>query len=146
MSYSVTQAILAVGTTIGYSSTIGGTYTNFSEPTKLALPKQVVAAVKATNMNSPNKTHEKIIGFNDPGVVDVAANYIRADYVWLMSNKGVAMFFKITLPDGTSTGTTIAGPGFVSEVDGDAPAPDEKLMGGYKITYTGAVTVTAGTP
>ncbi len=141
MSYSTSQAILGDGSSLGHSTTQGGSYTDLGEITKIGLPKGSAPKVKVTNMQSPNRKHEYISGFIEPGEVEVEMNWLKAEYKWARANQGVAMWFKITIPvNGGSSDYTETFPGFIMEVEGDVPV-ESQVTSKIKICVTGDSTI-----
>lgn len=138
MSYAGSQAILGKGTTVGHSTTSGGTYTLLNEIRKVGSPKVSPADVKVTNMDSGNY-HEYIPGLIDGGEVDVEQNYTKGDFDFLYTNNGVPLFWKITLTDGSF----LAFPGYVKEPVID-PETEKEIVTKFKIRVSGEPTFTPG--
>jgi hypothetical protein len=152
MSYTSTKAFLGLGITLGYCTTSGGTYTNFAEILKVSGPKVSARRVKATNAQST--AEEFIGGVLNSGDVDFDANMTDTDYSAIMGDPtaspstclvGLTQFFKITLPNkpsGGTSGTIIAFKGFIEEISPEVQVED-KSTHKIKICVTGPVTRTA---
>jgi hypothetical protein len=139
MSYTNSAAIIGAGTTIGYGSSPTGSFTQILETIKVPMSKPKVGSVETTNNNSPNYTEEKIPGFIKQGDISISANY-RADMQALVrAQLRVKQYFQVTFNDGSSDVFY----GWISGIEAESPAPDQKITAMIDITITGISTYTS---
>jgi hypothetical protein len=132
-----TAAKIGKGTTLGTSTTQGGTYTAVSEVTDVIVPSAVVAKVKATHYTSPSDTMEYLSGvWKDLQDVTVELNYLSSQVSTLDGYIGSARWWKVTLPDGVN----YIFPGFLSEPGLKIPNED-RISQTFKLCITGPYTI-----
>jgi hypothetical protein len=138
---SATQAIIGASTTLGYGSTLGGSYTSYGEVVDVKQPGGQVGKVEATHYTSPNFEKEWLSQkWKERDDVGLKLNYFKSQQTLLESHLGLQQFFKITLPDGS----TWVFPGFMAKIGGEIPNQG-KVECEASITVTGAPTFTAAT-
>ena len=131
--YTQPQGIIGAGTTIGYSTTQGGTYTQILETIKVPMSSPKVGSVDMTNNNSTNYTEEKVPGFIKQGDISISGNY-RADMQALIrAQLRVKQWFQVTFNDGSTDQFY----GWISGISGESTAPDQKVTANFDITITG---------
>lgn len=105
------------GSTLGYCSTSGGTFTNVSDVTRVDIPGFDFAELDMGAMDSPNNTVTYKPGMNTVTPINVDLNYIKTHLSGLYAQAGVEQFWKLTTPEGS----VATGPGFLSKGSGDDP-------------------------
>ena len=134
-----TVAIVGKNSTLGYSDSVGGSYTTFAEVTDLILPSEEVGEVDATHNLSPDSYEETIPnGWIKTGSVTATLTYEPVEQATLRSLLGVKKFYQITTPDSA----TCTFEGFLSKLDTDLPTKD-KCTTKIAIKPTGVVTFAA---
>lgn len=136
--YTQSQAILGSGSSIGYAATQAGPFTPFSETLKIPTTAPKAASVDVTNNSSPNYTREKIPGFIDSGDVAITANYLKSDQATIRGMIRVKQWFQVQFSDGSKDTFY----GWISEISGESPAPDQKVTATFTFTVTGLSTFT----
>jgi hypothetical protein len=145
MSYNSSSAFLGSGLVLSHCATSTGTYVPFAEIRSMTSSKRAVPKIKVTNMESLNFTHEFIPGFIDPGEYEVECNMTDTDYLIISGLVRSPMFFKAIYPNKVTTaGTTKAFAGWVSELS-EKSDPENEVTHSFKLTVTGAETITAAT-
>jgi hypothetical protein len=137
--------IIGFGTTLGYS-VAGTTYTTIAKVTELDRPKQTVSDAKNSHLTSTGATHTYLPGMIEPGEVACKIIYDKTLENTLLGffQARTTLFWKITMPDGTTTGSTYVFNGFIKEFGGSVPM-EETVQTEIKIKVTGVTTFTAGT-
>ena len=138
MSYTQSQAILGSGSSIGYAATQAGPFTPFLETIKIPQTDPKVPSVDVTNNSSPNATREKIPGFIDNGDMQITANYLKSDAANIRGMLRVRQWFQVQFSDGSKDTFY----GWISGINGESPAPDQKVTSTFSITVTGLSTFT----
>lgn len=116
-------------------------FTALSEINSLTMPSRTRAPIDVTDLDSTIK--EFVMGMRDSGQVTVNMNFTRAAYLQMNTDfeSDTAVNYQIVFPD---TGeTTIDFAGYVQELGGDVPGPDEKITVPVTIKVTGDITVSS---
>ena len=135
----------ALGSTLGYGTSSGGTFTAIANITKISGPKTKADAIDVSSMDSPSNYREKLAGLLDAGTLTLDINFddLNAGHQTTLSNLGVSQYFQLTFPAHT-TASKMVFAGFISETNIDLP-DDNKMTDQITITVSGPITFTAGT-
>lgn len=142
-STASTQSIIGWGTNLEYS-TDGETYHALAQVEDVTIPEIEVTKVDKTSLLSPNGVREKRAGLVDPGEATFKLIFLAADVATVYGLVGTTVYWRVTLTDGTSSGSTYVWQGFVSSIGSEIPL-DDNVMIPVKIAATGPLTFTAGT-
>jgi hypothetical protein len=133
------SAQIGAGTTLGYGSTLGGSYTSYGEVLDVNMPSGEIAKIDVTHYlsDTTNFVKDFISGkWKEYGNLVVKLNYLAAQTVLLNTHFGLQQFFKITLPDGCHWRI----PGFICKFGGAIPNKDAQVTQDVEICVTSAPT------
>jgi hypothetical protein len=132
-------AFIGLGTTIGFSTTQGGSYTNLAEVYDLKGPGLSVTDVDITNNNSPSYFKEFIPGLIDAGKVSGKLIFTSGGLSTLFALIGqTSYYWRVTFPEGS----IFAFYGFLCKLEMDEKTGD-KIEADFEIKLTGNVQYTA---
>jgi hypothetical protein len=136
---SATAAVHSYGSTLGYSATSGGSYTNVAEVVEVDGPSLQVSEVDVTSLASPSAHKEFLPGLVDPGDIKLKLNLLTSQFstVWGFAAGRTFKYWKITL----SNGDTAVAYGFIKELHPSAP-DNKQLMADMTIKVSGPITYT----
>lgn len=127
---AATAGTIGKGTTLGYTTVGGSSYTTIAEVRGVNDPGWSMEMVDFTNYTSPNSTIEKLpSGWYEPGETEVDITYVTAARTALEAIYGVLKDWKITLPDTH----TITFTGVINKNGHEIPYKDRQMQ---KITIT----------
>ena len=145
---TVSNARHSYSTTLGVDKTGGTTYVTVAELIDMDGPSIKVTVTERTNLNSPNKTKEKITGFIDSGQLKVKCSFTETQFAAFMGMLGVnTMSVQITYPltGSQTTAATLTGKGQIAEIGQSFPE-DDRITMDVTLESTGAWTFTPGSP
>lgn len=141
---------LGYGTDLSYSTNSGSTYSSVAQILEINGLAVKVTKVDQTGLLSPNKTRQKRPGLADVDDLTLKIIYkasMMASLVNLLTGAAdggaQTVLWRVTLPDGTSTGSTAIFTGFISDLSLAVPL-DDNITQDMSITVTGAYTFTQG--
>lgn len=135
-----TEALLGYNTLYEIKDA-GGVYVTVGEVTEITPPNQQVADVVATHLRSPNRTHEYIPGFIEPGEASLTINWIpggTTDVLILgLKASGAKRMHRVTWPNGVKWE-------FTAYVKGFEPATpiDDRMTATVSLKVSGDTTIT----
>jgi len=137
--------VLGYGTTIGYSTTQGGSYTLIAEVESLTIPGVEIEKIPNTHMLSVNKVRTFQAGLQEITPAEVVIHFDKTLLATLYGTlRGADYWYKVTFNDLAATASTLVFPGFLSQIGPETPL-DAIAVVNLEITPTGDVTFTAGT-
>jgi len=125
------------GSTLSWSTTIGGSYTPVAQTRDLSSPEATIGKINLTNNDSPNNTKEYKPGMIDPGESDFKVVYKKDQYAVLYAKfgDGIIYYWKEVFPDGSN----IIWPGYLSKCKVTGETEDKELIGEMAIQAAGAI-------
>lgn len=90
------------GVTLGFATTLAGTYTNVSEVISCGKPKVTTDRVEFTHSTSDNDFKEFKPGWKEGENTNFSVNYTEAGTTALIALEGLQRFWKITMPGGST--------------------------------------------
>jgi hypothetical protein len=131
------------GTTIGYATTSGGSYTSLAEVVSIDFPEFSVDDIETTHMLSTNKWKTFQAGLKDGGELGVTIHWDKTVMTTVMGTLLAADYFwKVTFNDIT-TGSTMIVPGYIKGVGAETPL-DDIVTVALTIKVSGEPTYAAG--
>jgi hypothetical protein len=126
----------------------GSTFVAIAEVREIKGPERLVGVVKATNLNSPNATLEKLPGMIDPGKLTATLAFTKAQYNTLLGYIRVVKLWRISWPlaGAETTPSRVKGNGFIVKLGNtfaDAEQ-NEVALCELEIELTGPLTFTLG--
>lgn len=125
-------------TTLGHSTTLGGTYTLVAEVVNVDPPELETTVSDSWHLTSTAAMKTFIPGMVDPGEMAFMLRWTKAQYNTLHGLIRTALFWKVTFPDGT----TFAVGGFLKTLGAPKVAEDDTINQDCSIKASGAVTYT----
>lgn len=135
------MAIIGYGTTLGYATTQGGSYTAITLVTDLNKPKVSVTDVNVSSLLSTSAAKEFIPGMIEGGEPSFKLLFDKTQEAALYALLRTTYWWKITLAD---SGSTWVWQGHIKEFGGDAVPMDDKVETSVTIKVTGKPVFTAG--
>ena len=117
------------------------TFSTIAEVNSVGLPQQSRPMIDVTDLSSTAR--EFIPGLLDSGQVTLSMNFTRATYIDMRTDllSDSSVNYQIVLPD--TGATTIDFAGYVQDMGGASPGPDEKITVDVTFKITGAITVSS---
>lgn len=117
------------------------TFATIAEVNSVGLPSQSRPMIDVSDLSSTAR--EFIPGLLDSGQISVNMNFTRNTYIAMRTDllSDSSVNYQIVLPD--STNTTIDFAGYVQDMGGDVPGPDERVTVDVTIKITGSITVSS---
>lgn len=99
---SASSGVIGKGTTVGYATTINGSYTTVGEVTDASPPDEAIGAdIEMTHYTSDNETLEYTAGWKEPGEAQFQINFVPSTYQAMRLLLGTKRFWKFTYRDGS---------------------------------------------
>ena len=116
-------------------------FTALAEVNTIGLPNQSRTMIDLTDLNSVAKIFKK--GLKDAGSISFSMNFTRASYIAMNADldSDAAVNYQIVIPD--TGATTIDFSGYVHELGGNIPGPDEKISVDVTMKISGDITITS---
>ncbi len=140
-----------VGDIIGYGTTLelgtdGVTYSFVTELLEVERPGKKRKVVDRTHLLSPSRAREKLAGLIDSGQVKVKHSYQPVLETTLNSyfDAGTLLYWRITIPDGTVTNSTVVFRAFVAEGPSGPFPMDDLVASESTLEVSGKPTWTQG--
>lgn len=116
-------------------------FATIAEMNSVGLPSQSRPMIDVTDLSSVAR--EFIPGLLDSGQVVVSMNFTRTTYLAMRADllSDSSVNYQIVLPDASNT--TIDFAGYVQDMGGQSPGPDEKIAVDVTLKITGAITVSS---
>jgi hypothetical protein len=130
-----TKGQIGAGSTIGYSTSLGGTYVTIAEVGKITPPDMTADDVKMSNLDSPLEAHEYAAGFTESGEAKIDLNFYKTEAAKCYAQFKIDQFWKITYRDGS----TLIWNGYMKMVGGEIPYGD-------RMSVSAAIKVSSGLP
>lgn len=139
------ESTLGYGTKFSYSEDGGSTYTEIANVQKIKPPDEEVNDVKKTGLNSPDRTHEYKPGLIEPGLVEITL-YFKASVTDTLYGLRLRedLTFRITYPDGNSTGSKLDFDGYMKGIKNDEIEAEGDVMQTFTFKVTGLADFTQG--
>ena len=99
---AASAGMIGKGTTLGYATTSGGTYTNVDELISVGKPKVTPDRVEFTHSTSDDDTKEFKPGWKEGEATEFTVNYTEAGMTALIAIEGLQRYWKLTLPGGST--------------------------------------------
>jgi len=117
------------------------TFTTISEINSIGLPQRTRPMIDATDLSSVAR--EFVPGLLDSGQVTLSMNFTRDTYIDMVNDQDsdTSVNYQIVLPD--TGATTIDFAGYVQDIGGASPGPDEKVTVDVTIKITGGITISS---
>lgn len=122
---AVSSGTHSYGSTLGYATTSGGSYTSVGEVIDVEHSWNPAKAVKFTHLNSDNAANEYKPGLIEPGTMKATVNYNKTDYNALYGLRRTLRYWKVTSPDSGNMYIY----GFITDLSN--PHPDDD-----RVTFT----------
>lgn len=100
---AASSAIHSYNSTLSYSATQGGSYTEVAECCDISDDVVEVEAAKVSHLKSDNAAHEYIAGMIEPGTATIELNFLKAQLTHVMAIIRTSYWWKITDSDGSVT-------------------------------------------
>lgn len=136
------NAVVAKGTKFKRGDgTSSETFADIAEVNSIGLPNQSRPMIDVTDLDS--LAREFIPGLLDAGQVTLTKNFTRDTYIQTKADldDDNSHNYQIVFPDASNT--TIDFAGYVQEMAGDAPGPDEKITSTVTYKITGDITISS---
>ena len=116
-------------------------FATMTEINSVGLPSQSRPMIDVTDLSSTAR--EYIPGLLDSGQVTLNMNFTRNTYIAMRADllSDSSVNYQIVLPD--SSNTTIDFAGYVQDMGGNVPGPDEKINVNVTLKVTGSITVSS---
>lgn len=139
------DAILGSGTDFAYSLD-GATYHSVEQVEDLKFPEMEIPKVDKTSLLSPNAAREKRAGLSNLGECEAKCIFKSSmmETLYGIAQSRATIWWRIILPDGASTGTTVIWRGFITNIGGEIPLEDN-VMATVKVEGTDILVYTAAT-
>lgn len=135
---AASAGMIGKGTTLGYATTLAGTYTDVAELLSVGKPKITTDKVEFTHSTSDDDTKEFKPGWKEGENTTFTVNYTEAGCTALIAIESLQRFWKITLPGGS----TFAWQGTLLGLDIPVDIKDRIVMS-VELSCDGAITYTA---
>ncbi|QEL13874.1 hypothetical protein [Limnoglobus roseus] len=145
------MAILGIGSTLGYSTDGGSTFTTIPECTSISITMGTHDKIENVHLGITDNTKDFLIGLSDPGEIAFKFNFAATVFTGLMAIKGMIksgsneIKWKVTGPDPDGAGSgvpqtyTVKG-GLMELMFSEFPVNGIIVVDG-KVACRGAVTV-----
>jgi hypothetical protein len=137
---AASAGFIGKGVTLGYSTTLAGTYTDVAELLSVAKPKVTTDRVEFTHSTSDDDFKEFKPGWKEGENTTFTVNATDAGLTALVALEGLQRFWKITLPN--TGASTFAWQGTLQGIDMPVDIKDRVVLT-IELTCDGAITYAA---
>ena len=136
------NAVVAKGTLFKRGDgTSAESFVTIAEVNSINLPERTRPMIDVTDLDS--LAREFVPGLLDSGQVTMNMNFTRDTYIDMVNDQesDSSVNYQIVIPD--TGATTMDFAGYVQDIGGAAPGPDEKINVDITIKITGALTISS---
>lgn len=136
---------LGFGAKIGYSTTLGGTYTNFARVVDVMGPPLTATRVDRTHHDMTDPYRERAAGLGDAGESDFVLEFSQTELNTIFGLHRLDRYFRVRFPllSGQTTPAAWRCAGFVGDIGTPIPI-DDRMTVTCKIVWSGKPTLDLG--